>query len=96
MEYFALQSPSVVFAGTVLVEPFTDVATLVTTYRAAGSILILPPLARFPLLFDYPSTFILDKRLSMDRIAGYVRANEANDEKYWLTLIHAEDDYDVL
>lgn len=95
MEYFALQSPPAVFAGTVLVAPFTDVATLVATYRVAGSIPILSPLARFPLLFDYLSTFILDKWLSMDRIAEYTRANEANDEKYWLTLIHAEDDYDV-
>lgn len=95
MEHFALQSPPVVFAGTVLVAPFTDVATLVATYRVADSIPILSPLARFPLLFDHLSTFILDKWLSSDRIAEYIRANEAKDEKYRLTLVHAEDDYDV-
>ncbi|KAL8829673.1 MAG: hypothetical protein Q9191_001882 [Dirinaria sp. TL-2023a] len=32
-EHFALQSPPVIFAGTVLVAPFLDVATLVSTYR---------------------------------------------------------------
>ena len=94
-EHFALQSSPVVFAGTILVAPFVDVATLVATYRIAGSIPLLSPLARFPLLFDYLGTFIRDKWSSKDRIAGYVRANEANGERYRLTLIHAEDDYDI-
>lgn len=94
-EHFALKSPPKVFAGAILVAPFVDVATLVATYRVAGSIPILSPLARFPLLFNYLSTFIQDKWLSKDRIAQYILANEANGEKYRLTVIHAEDDYDI-
>ena len=93
--YFALQSPPIVFTGTILVAPFIDVPTLVATYRVAGSIPLLSPLARFPLLFNYLSTFIHDKWLSKDHIAAYVKVNEANGEKYQLTLIHAEDDYDI-
>ena len=89
--HFALQIWPVVFAGTNLVAPFVDVAT----YRVAGFIPILSPLARFPLLFTYLSTFKQDKWLSKDRIAEYIRVNEANGEKYKLTLIHAEDDYDI-
>ena len=94
-EHFALQSPPVVFAGSILVAPFVDVATLVATYRVEGYIPLLSPLARVPLLFNYLSTFIQDKWLSKDRIAEYIRANEANAERYQLTLIHAEDDYDI-
>ena len=94
-EHFALQSPPTVFAGAILVAPFVDAQTLVATYRIAGSIPIISPLARFPLLFNYLQTFIKDKWLSKDRIAGYIRANEVIGEKYRLTLIHAEDDYDV-
>ena len=94
-EHFASQSPPIVFAGAILVAPFVDVPTLVATYRIAGSIPIISPLARFPLLFNYLQTFIKDKWLSKDRIAGYIQANEAIGEKYRLTLIHAEDDYDV-
>ncbi|KAK4690726.1 hypothetical protein P7C71_g6132, partial [Lecanoromycetidae sp. Uapishka_2] len=94
-EHFALQLSPVVFAGAILVAPFVDVATLVGTYRVAGSIPILSPLARFPLVFNYLSGFIEDKWLSKDRIARYIQANEANGENYRLTLIHAEDDYDV-
>lgn len=95
LEHFALQSPPIIFAGTILVAPFVDVATLVATYRVAGSIPILSPLARFPLLFKYLSNFIRDKWLSKDRIANYIRTNEVNGEEYRLTLIHAEDDYDI-
>lgn len=95
LEHFALQSPPVVFAGGILLAPFVDVPTLVATYKVAGIIPILSPLARFPLLFDYLSSFIKEKWSSKDRIAGYIRANEANGEKYQLTLIHAEDDYDI-
>lgn len=95
LKHFALQSPPKVFAGTVLVAPFVDVATLVTTYRIAGSIPILSPLGKFPLLFNYLSTFIRDTWSSKDRIAEYIRANEANKERYKITLIHAEDDYDI-
>jgi len=94
-EHFALQSPPIVFTGTILVAPFVDVATLVATYSVAGTIPILSPLAKFPLLFNYLGTFVQDKWLSKDRIAEYIRANEANGEKYRLTLIHAEDDYDI-
>jgi abhydrolase domain-containing protein 12 len=94
-EHFALQSPPIIFAGAVLVAPFADVATLMATYRVAGSIPIVSPLASFPSLFMYLRSFIHDKWLSKDRIASYVRTNEANDQKYRLTFIHAEDDYDI-
>ena len=92
-KHLALQSPPVVFAGTVLVAPFVDVTTLISTYRVAGTIPILSPLSRFPLLFKYLQRFISDKWLSKDHIAQYIRANEANGKKYYLTVIHAEDDY---
>ena len=94
-KHFALQSPPVIFSGTVLVAPLVDVATLVLTYRLAGTIPIISPLAQFPVVFKYLQRFIRDKWLSRDHIAQYVRANEANRESYRLTLIHAEDDYDV-
>ncbi|KAG0645663.1 2-arachidonoylglycerol hydrolase [Hyphodiscus hymeniophilus] len=94
-EHLASQSPPIVFAGTILVAPFVDVATLVSTYRVAGTVPILSPLAHFPAAFNYLQRFIRDKWSSKDRIAQYVQANEANGERYRLTLIHAEDDYDI-
>ncbi|KAJ5511612.1 hypothetical protein N7453_003715 [Penicillium expansum] len=94
-KHLAVQNPPIVFAGTVLVAPFVDVATLVSTYRVAGTIPILSPVARFPFLFKYLQRFIRDKWLSKDSIAQYIRANELNGEKYRIMIIHAEDDYDI-
>ncbi|QQK47294.1 Alpha/Beta hydrolase protein [Penicillium digitatum] len=94
-KHLAVQTPPIVFAGTVLVAPFVDVATLVSTYRVAGTVPILSPVARFPLLFNYLQRFIRDKWLSKDSIAQYVQANELTGEKYRITIIHAEDDYDI-
>ncbi|KAL8788868.1 MAG: hypothetical protein Q9195_007082 [Heterodermia aff. obscurata] len=94
-EHYASQNPPIVFAGAVLVAPFADVASLVSTYSVAGIIPILSPFAKFSILFNYLNTFIKDKWLSKDRIAQYVRANEANGKKYRLTIIHAEDDWDI-
>ncbi|KIH87412.1 abhydrolase domain-containing protein 12 [Sporothrix brasiliensis 5110] len=94
-ERLALQPQPVVFAGTVLVAPFVDVATLVATYRVAGTVPILSPLARFPWLFKSLQHFIKDKWPNKDRIAQYVRANEQQKTDYRLTIIHAKDDYDI-
>ena len=94
-EHFALQSPPIVFAGSILVAPFIDMATIVRTYRIVGSIPVLTPLARFPLLFNYFSTFIQEPWSSNARIARYVRANEDSGAKYRVTMIHAEDDWDI-
>jgi abhydrolase domain-containing protein 12 len=93
--YFALKSPPVIFAGTVLVAPFIDAATLASSYRLAGTIPLLSPLARFPVLFNFLQRFLRDKWSTKDRIAQYIRTNEANAENYRMTLIHAEDDYDI-
>lgn len=94
-EHFALQEPPVVFAGHVLTAPFVDVITLVSTYSVAGTIPILGPIAKIPVLFNYLRRYIYDKWSTKDRIASYIKANEVNRRKYCITLIHAEDDYDI-
>jgi abhydrolase domain-containing protein 12 len=93
--HFAAQSPPTIFAGTVLVAPFVNVPTIVLTYRVAGTIPILSPLARFPAFFNYLLRFIRNKWLSMGRIAQYMRMNKVNEERYQVTIIHAEDDWDI-
>ncbi|KAF7518095.1 hypothetical protein PCG10_000669 [Penicillium crustosum] len=60
----AVQNPPIVFAGMVLVAPFVDPATLVSTYQVAGTVPILSPVARLPFLFKSLQRFIRDKLLS--------------------------------
>jgi abhydrolase domain-containing protein 12 len=94
-EHYALRSDPVFFAGHVLTAPFVDVPTLVTTYSIAGTIPILGPVAKIPILFNFLQKFIREQWSTKDRIANYIRANEANDRAYRITLLHAEDDYDI-
>lgn len=94
--HFANVQPTpTVFAGMILVAPFVDVPMLVSTYKVAGMIPILSPLSWLPPLFNYLTRLIRDKWLSNERIAQYVRTIEANEENYRLTIIHAEDDWDI-
>ncbi|KEQ91789.1 hypothetical protein AUEXF2481DRAFT_43723 [Aureobasidium subglaciale EXF-2481] len=94
-EHFALQEPPVVFAGHILTAPFVDVITLVSTYKVAGTIPLVGPVTKVPMLFNYLRRYINDKWSTKDRIASYVKANEINGYKYRITIIHAEDDYDI-
>ena len=94
-EHFALRSPAVSFAGHVLVAPFVDGPSLMATYQIAGTIPLLGPVARFPPLFDYLKQYLRHTWSSKDRIAAFIHAKEAENASYRITIIHAEDDYDV-
>jgi abhydrolase domain-containing protein 12 len=94
-EHFALQSQPIIFAGHVLVAPFVDAPSLMATYKIAGTIPLLGPVANITPLFEYLKQYLRNKWSSKDRISGYIHANEANNTPYRITIIHAEDDYDV-
>jgi abhydrolase domain-containing protein 12 len=98
--HFALHSPPVLYAGTVLVAPFADVASLTRTYRVAGVVPLLSPLAVFPSLLALLNKFIRSKFPSKEKLADLIRHLDAvkvhdRSRKYDITLIHAEDDYDI-
>jgi abhydrolase domain-containing protein 12 len=86
------------FAGMVLVAPFADVELLTATDRLAGTIPILDPVARFPRLLASLNSFIISKWASKDKLAEFVRLVHHLPRKtqaYHITIIHAEDDYDI-
>jgi abhydrolase domain-containing protein 12 len=97
-EHYAIQPIPTLFAGMVLVAPFADVELLTSTYRIAGTVPILGPLSPFPRLLAFFNTFILSKWPSKDKLASFVRECEdmpGDDRKYHITIIHAQDDYDI-
>lgn len=99
VQHLAAQSPPVFFAGMVLVAPFADVETLTSTYRVAGMIPILSPIAYFPRLLAFFNSFIVSKWASKDKLARFVRtceeAGKDVDAYYKIIIIHAQDDYDI-
>ncbi|KAI1077176.1 alpha/beta-hydrolase [Whalleya microplaca] len=97
-QHMATRADPVLFSGMVLVAPFADVELLTATYRVAGTIPILDLIARFPRLLAWLNTFVLSKWPSKDTLAEFVRSCEklpAAAPKYHVTIIHAEDDYDI-
>lgn len=97
----ASQPAPTLFAGIVLVAPMLNVERLTETYSIAGTIPLLSPIARFPTLLAFFNTLIISKWPSSRNIADLVHRCEENDvqsqarRKYHITLIHAEDDYDI-
>ncbi|KAH7081134.1 Alpha/Beta hydrolase protein [Paraphoma chrysanthemicola] len=98
--HYALQSPPTLFAGTVLVAPFADVESLTRTYKVACTIPLLSPVAFFPKLLALLNRFIRTKFPSKEKLADMIRHLDntkvsGRRRKYDITLIHAEDDYDI-
>jgi abhydrolase domain-containing protein 12 len=94
-EHFAMKPEPVIFAGHIMIAPFVDVPTLVTTYKIAGTVPILSPVARYPVLFNFLSAKIRENWSTKTRIANCVSRCEESMHQYRVTLIHAEDDYDI-
>ncbi|KFH48004.1 Monoacylglycerol lipase ABHD12-like protein [Hapsidospora chrysogenum ATCC 11550] len=100
--YAKLPEP-VHFSGLVLVAPFADVELLTATYRVAGTIPLLEPVAKFPKLLAYLNRFIRDKWPTKDRLAEFIRLHEEASSGssgsprpgYWVSILHGEDDYDI-
>ncbi|KAF3029570.1 hypothetical protein E8E12_000699 [Didymella heteroderae] len=100
--HLAVQSPPILFAGTVLVAPFADVASLSRTYKIGGVVPLLSPLSWFPFpkLLAVFNGLIISKWPSQEKLADTVRhldSIHASGRKhgYDITLIHAQDDHDV-
>ncbi|KAJ9617745.1 hypothetical protein H2204_013498 [Knufia peltigerae] len=96
----ALQSPPILFAGMILVAPFADVELLTRTYSVAGTIPLLGPVARIPYALPFFNKFIVSKWPSKDTLSAFIRHCDSSKlgnrhRKYDITLIHAQDDYDI-
>ncbi|KAF2149578.1 alpha/beta-hydrolase [Myriangium duriaei CBS 260.36] len=88
----------VFFAGTVMVAPFADVQSLTATYKVAGTIPILSPLARFPALMGFFHGFLKTFWPTSEALPAFVRGCEIDPDaasRYHITIIHAKDDYDI-
>jgi abhydrolase domain-containing protein 12 len=97
--HMATMPEPILFAGMVLVAPFSSVEMLTATYRVAGTIPLLSPVAHFPPLLAYLNTFIIGKWASRDKLAAFVGHVEKlpvpAGRGYHVTIIHAQDDYDI-
>lgn len=96
----ALATPPTLFAGMILVAPMADIETSTQTYKIAGTIPLLSPMAIYPPLISFFNKFIISKWPSKMKIQEYIRHLDNQEPKihksqYDITLIHAEDDWDM-
>lgn len=96
----AMETPPTLFAGMVLVAPMADVETSTRTYKIAGTVPLLSPMAFYPPLLAFFNKFIVSKWPSKVKIADFIRHLEQVEryglkDNYDITLIHAEDDWDM-
>ncbi|KAJ4299807.1 hypothetical protein N0V90_005053 [Kalmusia sp. IMI 367209] len=96
----ALQSPPTLFAGLVLVAPMADIETSTQTYKIAGIVPLLSPMAICSPLLTFFNKFIISKWPSKAKLADMIRHLDSimvagRHTKYDIALIHAEDDWDI-
>lgn len=97
----ALQTQPTLFAGLVLVAPLADIETSTRTYKIAGTIPLISPMGVYPPLLALLDEFIISKWPSKDRLSTMIRhlndvkLNGLPEKKYDITLIHAQDDWDM-
>ena len=95
----AARTAPTLFAGTVLVAPFSSLPSLLLTYRIGGILPILLPLRVVPPLARYVTSLMVDKWPTADRLAAYYEATSQSASSRSslgsLHIIHARNDADI-
>ncbi|KAJ2978971.1 hypothetical protein NUW58_g7327 [Xylaria curta] len=90
VEHFAIKGTE--FAGVVLIAGFSNVPSLLSSYRGAGFIPVLSPFRSIPPLLRLFQGLIVDRWESASRLAEIVRLTRT---RLRLTLIHAKNDLEI-
>ena len=80
-----------IFAGGIVIAPFSDLPTLLTRYAPGGLIPLLHPIEWFKGIHERFPRWIHDKWPSASRLANFVTISE----RVRLFVIHAKDDYEI-
>ncbi|KAF2867191.1 Alpha/Beta hydrolase protein [Massariosphaeria phaeospora] len=85
------------FASIVLVAPFTNLPTLLQTYRIAGIIPVLSPLRLYPRIASFLSNRIVDQWPTQLRLNALVTATSSTSPPtpLHITILHARNDADI-
>lgn len=79
------------YAGIVLIAPFTDLPTLLQSYRIAGLLPILRPLRGYPRISAFLANRIVDTWPTLPRLLALIRSSP----HFHMHLIHARNDGDI-
>jgi hypothetical protein len=83
--------PQTAYASLVLVAPFTDLPTLLRTYKLGGFLPILKPLSGYPRIALFLSTKIVDTWPTLRRLLALLTSSKAAH----VHIVHARNDADI-
>lgn len=89
-----IKTPTI-FAGTILVAPFTNLPDLLLTYRIAGIIPVLSPLRHYPRILKFLTDQIVDTWDTLSRLQEAVRFSKTSKKPFNLQILHARNDPDI-
>ncbi|MCJ1446972.1 MAG: hypothetical protein MMC23_007480 [Stictis urceolatum] len=98
VHHLALLPDPAYLRGMVLVAPFSDVEALTKTYRIAGTVPLLSPVAKVPGALRIFNRLIWTKWDSKRKLTEFVRRceeDEGGERRFFVNLVHAKDDYDI-
>ncbi|KAH4041947.1 hypothetical protein HBH70_006440 [Parastagonospora nodorum] len=84
--------PSSPFASIILIAPFTDLPTLLQTYRIAGLLPILKPLRGYPRVSNFLAARIVDTWPTLPRLLDIIRTTPRD---LHIHILHARNDGDI-
>jgi hypothetical protein len=79
------------YAAIVLVAPFTNLPTLLRTYKIAGLFPILKPLSGYPRIANFLATKIVDVWPTLPRLLDLINASK----HIHIHILHARNDADI-
>jgi pimeloyl-ACP methyl ester carboxylesterase len=82
------------FAGIILVAPFTDLPTLLQTYKIAGILPILKPLRGYPRIANFLASRIVDHWPTLLRLLDIIKSTPASSHLH-IHILHARNDADI-
>jgi hypothetical protein len=80
------------YAGIILVAPFTDLPTLLQSYKIGGILPILKPLRGYPRIANFLANRIVDDWPTMLRLRDIVKASS---QHLHIHILHARNDADI-
>ncbi|KAF1913885.1 hypothetical protein BDU57DRAFT_520959 [Ampelomyces quisqualis] len=82
------------FASIILIAPFTDLPTLLHTYKIGGILPILQPLRSYPRIATFLSNRIVDPWPTLARLLAIIRASPPPAPLH-MHILHARNDADI-
>ncbi|KAL1611857.1 hypothetical protein SLS60_000078 [Paraconiothyrium brasiliense] len=80
------------FAGVILAAAFTDLPTLLKTYKIKGIVPILSPLQNYPKIANFLSARIIDTWPTLARLRALITAATSSSTPFHITILHARND----